>query len=80
MIGSLIKLNFLKRTQINRLIFIVSTGIYFRNEIDNLKNQVYNRFGGRFFLTNNLFLTVTHKSHFFFKGDYVAWGIGYIFI
>jgi hypothetical protein len=42
------------------------------------RSRIFNRFGLRYFINEKYFINITHKSHFFFKGDNQEWGIGYI--
>ncbi len=61
------------------LIIHIEGGYFLMDDRIEDHSRIFNRFGIRYFLTDNLFFNLTHKSHFFFKGDNLEWGIGYIF-
>ena len=60
------------------LIIHIEGGYYLIDDRIEYQNRIFNRFGVRYFITKNLFFNLTHKSHFFFKGDNLEWGIGFI--
>ncbi len=57
----------------------IQAGYYLLDDRIRTKSRIFNRFGLRYFISERYFINITHKSHFFFKGDNLEWGIGYIF-
>jgi hypothetical protein len=57
----------------------IQAGYYLVDDLIKTRSRFFNRFGLRYFISERYFINITHKSHFFFKGDNLEWGIGYIF-
>ncbi|MBN2213894.1 MAG: acyloxyacyl hydrolase [Bacteroidales bacterium] len=53
-------------------------GYYILDDRIDSRSRIFNRFGLRYHISERYFINITHKSHFFFKGDNLEWGIGYI--
>jgi hypothetical protein len=60
------------------VIIHVQTGYYILDDRIEGRSRVFNRLGLRYYISKRYFVNITHKSHFFFKGDNLEWGIGYI--
>jgi len=56
----------------------IETGYYLVEDRIKDRSRVFNRIGLRYFIHDRYFINITHKSHFFFKGDNLEWGVGYI--
>ena len=56
----------------------IQTGYYLVNDRIEDRSRIFNRIGLRYFIHDRYFINITHKSHFFFKGDNLEWGVGYI--
>jgi hypothetical protein len=61
------------------VMFHIQAGYYLLDDRIKTRNRFFNRFGLRYFISERYFINITHKSHFFFKGDNLEWGMGYIF-
>ena len=57
----------------------IEAGYYLLDDRIEARSRIFNRLGLRYFISERYFINITHKSHFFFKGDNLEWGIGYIF-
>ncbi len=62
--------------KMGQLDFLLQTGIYLYNK-NLLNGTVYNRFGIRYAFIDNCAFHLCHRSNFFFKGDFIEWGILY---
>jgi hypothetical protein len=64
---------------LNRLSIITQLGLFLWRDYEDSKSPFYVRLGLKFYLTKNLFISVTLKTEQFDTSDYVRYGIGYRF-
>lgn len=55
---------------------VAQMGLYTNNQVLEPKQKIFNRFGIKYFIHPSVFISILHKSHFFFIGDYIDWSIG----
>jgi hypothetical protein len=55
---------------------VAQMGMYTNNAVLEPKQKFFNRFGIKYFFLPSVFVGITHKSHFFFIGDYIDWAVG----
>ena len=60
------------------VIIHIQTGYYILDDRIKNRSRVFNRLGLRYYIGKMYFINITHKSHFFFKGDSLEWGLGYV--
>ena len=73
-----ISLNISYEIQMGRFSYIFQPGYYLKNSF-RIKNDMTNRLGLRYALTNHWLTSVTVKAHWLSVADFVEWGIGYRF-